>query len=442
MNANQNKPANKPAGRRVDKKAKDRPDSVPKPAIESAEDLLYSHPRQMEPLIPRESDGTLEELALTLVREAGALGGLLHPVTRLAVVALLRQMNSYYSNLIEGHHTLPLDIEKALQKDYSAEPGKRALQLESRAHIEVQILLEDRLRAEDDLSICSTDFLQWIHYEFYSRMPAEFRVVADSEGNSEPFEPGQLRSRDVKVGQHVPPHHKSLPSFLDRFQEMYEPRNLKGLRKMIACAAAHHRLAWIHPFIDGNGRVTRLFTNAYMIRTGLDSHGLWTVTRGLSRYKDQYIAALIGADQPRKGDLDGRGNLSESGLAAFCQFFLQTALDQVRFMTRLLDLPGLEQRITKYVERRSAFGLSEEAKYILVEVLTHGEIARGEVPRITGKPERTARRILDETLKQGLVSPTTPKGPIRLALPAKAVPYYFPNLYPEGVEAAILKDSE
>lgn len=442
MCANQKKPANKPASRGVEKTSKDRPDLAPKTAIESAEDLFYSHPRQMEPLLPGESDRTLEELALTLVREAGTLAGSLHPITHLAVVALLRQINSYYSNLIEGHHTLPLDIEKALRKDFSAEPEKRALQLESRAHIEVQILLEERLRTEEDLAICSTDFLRWIHYEFYSRMPAEFRVVTDSKGNTEPFEAGQLRSRNVKVGQHVPPHSKSLPSFLDRFQETYEPRNLKSLTKMIACAAAHHRLAWMHPFIDGNGRVTRLFTNAYMIRVGLDSHGLWTVTRGLSRYKDQYIAALVGADQPRKGDLDGRGNLSESGLAAFCQFFLETALDQVRFMTSLLDLPGLEHRIAKYVERRAAFGLPGEAKYILVEVLAHGEIARGEVPRITGKPERTARRILDETLKQGLVSPTTAKGPIRLALPAKAVPYYFPNLYPEGVEAAILEHSE
>jgi Fic family protein len=396
----------------------------------------------MEPPLPKENDGTLEELALTLVREAGALGGLLHPITRLAVVALLRQMNSYYSNLIEGHHTLPLDIEKALRNDYSAEPKRRALQLESRAHVEVQSLLEDRLRTEQDLAICSADFLRWIHYEFYSRMPPEFRVVSDDNGHTEEFEPGELRRRDVKVGLHVPPHYKYLPSFLDRFQEIYEPGNVKGLAKMIACAAAHHRLAWIHPFVDGNGRVTRLFTNAYMIRVGLDSHGLWTVTRGLSRYKDQYLAALVAADQPRQGDLDGRGNLSETGLGKFCQFFLQTALDQVRFMSNLLDLSGLEHRIKKYVERRSAFGLPEETKYILQEVLMHGEISRGEVPRITGKPERTARRILDETLKQRLVTPTTPKGPIRLALPTKAVPYYFPKLYPEGVEAAILEESE
>ncbi len=406
------------------------------------EPQFYAYPREMEPLLPKDKDRALSELALKLTLQASGLGGMLHPITRLAVVDLLRQMNSYYSNLIEGHHTLPLDIEKALRKDYSEEPVKRALQLESQAHIEVQVLLEEKLRAEPDLKICSTDFLQWIHHEFYSRMPPEFRVVTGGKGKKERFEPGELRDRNVIVGHHVPPAFKNLTEFLQRFEQIFEPQNLNGLDKIIASSAAHHRLTWIHPFLDGNGRVTRLFTNAYMIRVGLDSHGLWTVTRGLSRDKDKYMQALMTADQLRQGELDGRGNLSLSGLSEFCHFFLNTALDQVAFMATLLDLPRLEGRITKYAERRATLGAPKEAKYILQEALLRGELSRGEVSRVTGKPERTARRILDELLVEGLLKPTTPKGPIRLALPAKAVPFYFPSLYPESVESAILGESE
>ena len=399
---------------------------------------MYTQPREIEPLRPRDTGGELAGLALALVREASALGGTLHPTTRLAVVDLLRQMNSYYSNLIEGHHTLPLDIEKALRADYSAEPEKRALQLESRAHVEVQTLLDERLRTNPDLKICSSDFLRWIHFEFYSRMPPEFQVVTDDDGKKEHLEPGELRNKDVIVGRHIPPGYRNLQQFLQRFEESFDPDGLRGLDQVVAVAAAHHRLAWIHPFVDGNGRVTRLFTDAYMIRAGLDSHGLWTVTRGLSRQKEKYIAALVGADQPRQSDLDGRGNLSESGLTEFCRFFLETALDQAAFMSKLLDVPGLERRIARYVERQSVAGVPEEAKYILHETLRRGELPRGEVQRITGKAERTARRILEQTLKEGLVASTTAKGPIRLALPTKVVPYYFPNLYPEGVESAIL----
>jgi Fic family protein len=403
---------------------------------------MYVHSREMEPLLPRDGDGALANLAFELVKQASALGSMLHPITRPVVVNLLRQMNSYYSNLIEGHHTLPLDIEKALANDYSAEPEKKALQLESKAHVEVQILLEERLRKEPDLNICSANFLQWVHHEFYSRMPTEFRFVADSKGNREQFEAGKLRDRNVIVGRHTPPEYGHVPEFLDRFGVIFDPKKLKGLNQPIAAAAAHHRLAWIHPFVDGNGRVTRLFTNAYMIRIGMDSHGLWTVTRGLSRSKENYVAALVAADQPRRGDLDGRGNLSESGLTQFCKFFLETALDQISFMATLLDLPGLERRITKYIERRSMHGFPEEAKYILQETLLRGELSRGEVPRITGKSERTARRILEHTLNEGLVASTSAKGPLRLALPTKAVPYYFPSLYPEGVETAILEKSQ
>jgi Fic family protein len=286
--------------------------------------------------------------------------------------------------------------------------------------------------------ICSTDFLCWIHGEFYTRMPPEFGVVRDDKGNETPIDPGKIRERDVIVGQHVPPTHETLSDFTRRFEQVYEPEKLQDLTRIIAAAASHHRLAWIHPFLDGNGRVTRLFTQSYMIRTGLDSHGLWAITRGLSRNRERYMSALIEADQPRAGNIDGRGNLSDKGLTDFCLFFMETALDQVRFMSDLLDLTGLEQRITGYIERRVALKeLQPEAKHITREALLSGEVSRGEVPRITGRAERTARRILEQLLNDGLMTSSTPKGPVRLTFPAKAIGYYFPRLYPEGVEVVV-----
>jgi Fic family protein len=170
-------------------------------------------------------------------------------------------MNSYYSNLIEGHHTHPSDIEKALRKDYSKDPAKRALQLESRAHIEVQELIEERL-SKEDVSVCSVSFLCWIHKEFYGRLPDEFRMVKTRTGKKDGVEPGKIRTCEVEVGGHAAPAVRILKGLLERFEGTYAPAGLDPLDRMIAAGASHHRLAWIHPFLDGNGRVMRLFTHA------------------------------------------------------------------------------------------------------------------------------------------------------------------------------------
>jgi Fic family protein len=167
----------------------------------------------------------------------------------------------------------------------------------------------------------------------------------------------------------------------------------------------------------------------------IDGHGLWAVSRGFARNRDAYLVALAGADEHRRGDLDGRGKLSNQGLLDFCTFFLQTALDQIGFMVGLLDLDGLQWRMAGYVERQASFGeLAPESIHLLREALLRGEFPRGEAARITGRPERTARRILRDLLDQHLLTADTEKGPVRLAFPAKIAGYYFPRLYPEGVE--------
>jgi hypothetical protein len=56
---------------------------------------------------------------------------------------------------------------------------------------------------------------------------------------------------------------------------------------------------------------------------------LWSVARGLARRSDDYKKLLQAADEPRRGDLDGRGNLSQAALIDFCEFFLSVCIDQV-----------------------------------------------------------------------------------------------------------------
>jgi Fic family protein len=390
----------------------------------------------MEPLMPSIDAASLKGLAIAAIRESAALGGALHPRTQRSVAFLLRKMNSYYSNLIEGHNTHPADIDRALAHDYAAEPAKRALQVESAAHVEVQSLMEARLSVEPSLGVCDVEFLRWIHTEFYRRMPEEFHWVDRGDGQRDRVVPGLLRSTGVKVGRHLAPVASSLPSFLSRFAEEYAPERFDDAERVIAATASHHRLLWIHPFLDGNGRVARLFTHAYLSRAKIDGHGLWAISRGLARSRDAYLAALEDADEPRRGDLDGRGSLSAAGLARFSTFFLETVLDQIRFMRGLLETDALEARIVGFGELAAGRGeLRREAAFVLRDAMLRGEIARGEAARITGLGKRSAQALVAELLQRGLLESDSVKGPLHLGLPASVVPYYFPRLYPEAVEA-------
>jgi len=403
--------------------------------VMNMEDGFYTTISEMEPMMPSDFGKELEELAIEVIRKSAAISSTFHPLTRKGIVELVRKMNSYYSNLIEGHNTHPADIDRALRRDFSSEPAIRARQLESKAHIEVQKLIESRIEEEPGLDIAGRDFLCWIHKEFYDRMPEEYLYLKRDDGTFEKVIPGETRETEVEVGRHLPPKSRYLGRFMERFEEVYDPHKLGSVKQVIAAAASHHRLAWIHPFLDGNGRVTRLMTHAYLKKAGIGGHGLWTVSRGFARNREAYLGALAGADQPRSGDLDGRGNLSNKGLLEFCRFFLRTAIDQIDFMASLLELDGMLKRIDGLVSRRVSLGeMKPEAGKLLRDVFLRGEIARGEIPGIVGMPERSARRVVSQLLKEGYLASDSEKGPVMLGFPVSVVGYYFPRLYPEGVE--------
>jgi Fic family protein len=127
---------------------------------------MTSEIHKMTPLYPEKAE-ELHDLALAVIQKSAALGSRLHPVTLCSLQELLRIINSYYSNLIEGHNTHPHDIVRAMQKEYDTEPAKRNLQLESVAHITVQRDMEKRLLEDPGINIVGQEFLCYIHRAFY-----------------------------------------------------------------------------------------------------------------------------------------------------------------------------------------------------------------------------------------------------------------------------------
>lgn len=368
-----------------------------------------------------------------LTARASTLGAALHPRTAQQLASLVRIMNSYYSNLIEGHVTRPRDIERALTGDLDEDEGRRNLQIEAAAHVRVQAHI-DRLCAEGGLpDPVSVNFLNGLHAEFYQDA-TEAMLLIEGTHHSFVMAPGCFRNNpdhDVEVGRHLPPSSERVAAFMDRFAERYARDKLGTAGKILAIPAAHHRFNYIHPFPDGNGRVSRLMSHAMIQTAGIGAHGLWSVSRGLARgleSRQEYMQMMARADTPRQGDRDGRGNLSLAALEEFVLWFLKVCLDQVTFMSSLFDLPNLTGRLRIYVERSGR--LKPEAFQLLEEAAIRGEFARGDADRITRLPERTARIVLGQLIEEGLLDSETPKGPVSLRFPTKALDLLFPQLFP------------
>lgn len=375
--------------------------------------------------LPEETSEAIADLSAASAR-LGA--GLLHPRTASNLADLVRLMNTYYSNLIEGHNTRPRDIAAAIEGKFEADNERRNLQLEARAHVRVQAEI-DRMAAEGTLpEPASVEFIQWIHREFYRDAPDAMLLIKDKDTEFR-MTPGAWRSKpeeDVAVGRHLPPSSDRVADFMAYFAERYRLDRLKTAGRILAIPAAHHR------FPDGNGRVSRLTSHAMAQQAGIGAHGLWSISRGLARGLErpsEYKTMMDLADTPRHGDRDGRGNLSEKALAEFTLWFLKVCLDQAMFMNGLFEIDRLGQRLASYVARHE--NLKPEAARLLDEALVRGEFQRGDVARITGMPDRSARRVLADVLDAGLLGSDTPKGAVSLRYPLDALDLLFPRLFPE-----------
>ncbi len=393
------------------------------------------HISSMEPLRVNEGSrhrDALTDLSVELAAKASGFKRSLPPGLLEALADLVRAINCYYSNLIEGHNTHPIDIERALNNDYSHDPGKRNLQREAQAHIAVQAWIDHGglSSTSNSGSAATTEAVCDIHRRFCELLPAELLTVQDPDsGASYRVEPGALRDRDVKVGNHIPVSPGAVPRFMQRFEEAYAP--LGKSEALLAIAAMHHRLVWIHPFIDGNGRVARLMSHAQLLKL-LDTGGVWSIARGLARNVGQYKSLLANCDLQRRNDLDGCGNLSEEALIEFTRFFLQTCLDQVAFMEDLMQPDRLRARVLVWAEEEARLGkLPQRAGRILEAILYRGQLPRAEVPALLGTLARTATRVTSALVQQGVLVSESSRAPLRLAFPARLAARWLPGLFPE-----------
>ncbi|NVZ13706.1 MULTISPECIES: Fic family protein [unclassified Pseudomonas] len=397
------------------------------------------------PYITPEKLGDYQDRLLELIQADAALNQIIPESIRHSTEWLLRQVNCFYSNKIEGNPTHPKDLLNAQEATGPKAGGRSQAIMELLAHLEVQIKLK---KNSVNLSeVCTQDFIKDIHKSFYKNLPEEFMRVKDLDGrdvlddNAQPLliVPGEYRDHGVRVGRHIPPDPQELNGYMAWLEKQFDPSKIFATNRVIAAAALHHRLAWIHPFQDGNGRVIRLLTDCYMRCAGFGGYGLWSITRGFGRDTASYYAALARADMPRQGMSDGRGILSDEGLLHFTKYFIDTALDQVKFFSGLFEPRKLCIRIDYYFEMRAKGGLPDVsgeplpllkivARDIYRLLLDRGALSRADICKHLGKGEQTLRPIFKQMLAEGLIA-TKRNKKFELQLSKTAIEFIFPQLW-------------
>ena len=385
----------------------------------------------LEPILPSpDFPRDIREQADALPFLAGKLAGLVAPETARRLGSLMRLTNSYYSNLIEGQYTEPAEMSQRMKRREAKELGLLAL-----THIQVQEVLERKLSMsakdiawEDMFAIPLVKTVQ--RRLFADARQEELRVSDDRF-----MVPGQLRDvsqQNVTVGHHDAPAWESVTPMLERLQQVYG--STSGLTsKLLACMAYHHRLAYVHPFEDGNGRVIRMVTHLQLCKLGLASP-LWSISRGLARRQDQYYGWLKSADQPRRGPLDGRGQLTQAGLIEFVRFMLNACQDQIEYTLDALAISRLRDRLERVVHYERKFvenGIKPEgAARVLHMLITQGEVPRVDVKACFGLHERMATDQLKKLILLGVIDSPTPKS--RMVYPSFPVWFaqlIFPDLH-------------
>lgn len=398
------------------------------------------------PYIESSKLGEYEDKLVELYRADAALNETIPDSIRSSTEWLLRLVNCFYSNRIEGNSTHPKDLLRTQEKDCGENESRNDEPImELLAHLEAQI--KAKKSGVNKTTIMTQDFIKELHRTFYSGLPDSFLSVKDKEGK-DVFDhdnklilvhPGEYRTHPVQVGSHIPPNSNELNGYMEWLETEFDLNKIHGTGRVVAAAALHHRLAWIHPFQDGNGRVIRLLTDCYLRCSGFDGYGLWSITRGFGRDTKAYYAALAQADKPRQGDTDGRGILSDSGLIYFTKYFINTALDQVKYFSDLLEPRKLGIRVDYYFEMRAKGGLpgssGEElpllkitARDIYRLLLEKGTMSRGAIIQHLGKGEQTLRPVFKQMQSEGLIS-AKPKRDVELKLSTTAVEFLFPQLW-------------
>ncbi len=382
-----------------------------------------------EPLLVSQgakSRSKLNDLAQTLAEKSAALSHSLPSPMADALADLIRVTDCYCSNLIEDHICEPVDIDRAIRGEYSGDEEIRVLQLEARAHIAAQAWIDGGGVATEPFSV---EAVCQVHKRFCELLPSSLLLIGPHDGGRPlSMTPGVIRTVGVQVGRHVAVSAGSVVRFLARMEQAYHLK--RQTDKILAAACGHHRLLWVHPFLDGNGRVARLVSYA-ALTTAIGTQCLWSMSRGLSRTEKEYKEHLQSCDEPRRGSLDGRGTLSEGALAAFVEYFLTICIEEVDFMRDLMQPDKLRDRVRTWALEQMRTGrLPRGSDALLTTLVDRGQLDRADFSKLTDATGGSARQLTAALIKSGIIHSQTPRSSLRWSFPIGSTDELLPGLFP------------
>lgn len=364
---------------------------------------------RMTPYLPAEGMERLENLAFGLIEAAGRLAGQVHPEHH--------ELLAIAARAAERHYSEALDWQQRVPRPQGLDAGQ----------VRIQQAMD---RGEDpQVTVVSMEYLRWLHRELWCDVPAELLWAEDAGAKRrEAVFPGELRSGDAHAIDHLPPTADELHGYLTKFGEIYDAKRMSKLRQVVAMGAAHHRLYWIQPFVDRCGRLTRLLSRAMLLRLGLVGN-LWSLSRGIALSAWRYEELMASASKARTAGLVGRGMLSERALEDFCEYFLETALEQVRFVSQRTATPLILPRLEAWCEAEAKAKRLERGSFpVLREAWLMGSVPRARVQEICGVKERQAREIVSRLAARNVLTSESPRGALRLHCPPDVQEAWFPGL--------------
>jgi Fic family protein len=389
----------------------------------------------LEPAIPDLSPALLEEVEAILM-EIDRLDGRISEGLNHVIGPLFRAAHTHHSLYIEDRPSTLAELAVATARPAVGRERDRAADL--RASLELLSWLHDGDgRALAAAEPTSARLISDLHARYYTNLPENERAlrVADS-GRAVDVNPGAWREEEIRVGSHLGPAPEDIDALMVRWAERFNPlRGAGRAERLLLTIAGHHRLLYIHPFRDGNGRVARFALDASLIAIGLDAKGAWTPARGFARARARYYDALIAADAERRHSTDGRGARSAEGLLRWTRFVLDVIREQVRFIDGLLEPRALRERVRMAVH--ATIGRSEpkrvSAARLVLSAWELGPLTRGALVEESGVADRSARRIILELIAAGWLREVpgadARTAPVVGGLPLTSAPIVFPNLF-------------